>query len=641
MKPDVAKMTALLGLKKLSPKLRSDVLSDGSIAARYKLNVHRPFLLADDVIVSRDLLFSIFANLADGRDPGTLIDLKGVNVDAVISLSAEHDALVQLRTRRIRFPHAGLLVSDVRRRTSLAQARLQRLTVAEEHRRTLFELVSKPDLSYEEFLAALAILESSVESFSRQLNEKVSSRQLNESDLLPDDNRYWDNLTAPAGDARTLNDFVAGALAAERSTRWAEGSAAALKSISLSFSAPALVPLRLLSQTEVTQLIEGLNALLDLDDHFALVGAFEICADNVERDHRFLALGERFLDRLLGDLTALRRRCAMFTAAFVVGLSWLAVREDSRDAPAFWRRLAAASHAQNVVRTCGLSDIDHEELVRWAMQLRGFEYFLSVLRDMPALPRWRPEWVDPGFLIADAVGRVNNALTKLGAATPASWKERVTRATGVLDEEGRTAAMNFPAVQEGERLAQPQTLTELPEALGTFYRAFRDEPTIDSLLRLTYVVHSFGYPEELNETVKGVVADIGGGKATAAPREVEATITLASHIAVATRDVQLADLISNVCAEDARDFTDPQALTEMFFRLVECSGANIDRAAADVALTQRLTQVAFSVPGPAIATQLLELLDKFGRVAPELHGLLARALHVARIAAHGAASKQG
>src|SRR4051794_30295924 len=62
-------------------------------------------------------------------------------------------------------------------------------------------------------------------------------------------------------------------------------------------------------------------------------------------------------------------------------------------------------------------------------KISGTSYFASVLADMHAEPRWRPEWLFSNFLIADCFGRARNAVALLGEdRTPESWTTRLDAA---------------------------------------------------------------------------------------------------------------------------------------------------------------------------------------------------------------------
>src|SRR5260370_40307851 len=100
----------------------------------------------------------------------------------------------------------------------------------------------------------------------------------------------------------------------------------------------------------VVRMVEG---ALRYQDHFALVAAFEICAASVEKDVRFIALGEQLLDRLVKDITWLKNACRLFATIFVVATARFALHDIMRDRPGSWRRLAAPMLAPLTIRRRG------------------------------------------------------------------------------------------------------------------------------------------------------------------------------------------------------------------------------------------------------------------------------------------------
>jgi DNA-binding transcriptional regulator YdaS (Cro superfamily) len=601
--PNLPKLGALFALQKLSGRLRSDVMSDGSIAARFDIAMNRSIRLSDKAVVNRDTLFSAFRDAADGVSPQPLLDQGDSVVNSKVRIDDEEAGIVEIGTHRLRFPHAALLSGQPSRRLAVLQRALSKHSLAVRHAAALAPLVSRPDFSNDDFLQAVGLLSSTPEFFARLLRETVATRQVGEADLLPDDVRHWENLTAARDQSLALREFIDGELAVERSARIASDPVQGFRSISLTFSAPGLVPLELFREMDADTAVRTIEGIADVDDHFALAGAFEICTDWVRRDPRFIEVGDGLLDRLFGDMDRLNRGCGMFGAAFVIATARLAIHDSTRNQPVYWRRLAAASHAALVVRACGVTDIDHKELLTWAMHMRGDEYLLSVLSDMAIEPQWRPEWVDSGFLTADVFGRVFGAFLTLAAdITPKSWQERIMKAKGWIDDNDLGPMMTLPAVLEGARRAHTPAIAELGAPAVDAYRRLSEEPSVDNLLRVAPLVQIFGVPLGINPDVLKVLHQVRNGTDSFDDRVIQAAITLAAHIAVLTNDVVLSEFVAETCLDKARNMTKGQSVHEVVYRLVECAAANTNRATARRALAQRLEALAFILPPSALLT---------------------------------------
>jgi hypothetical protein len=628
-----------MAFRKLSPTLQSDVLADGVIAERFALPVTRPTRLSDKIVIKSETLFSAFRNAADGEPLPAIIDENDTEVDATVQIDPDGAGVVEIGGKAWRFAHAALLSRDSSHRLATLEAALCKHTIAARDVAELRTLVANPQFSDDDFVRALGLLASSPESFAAKLREKVAIRQVGEADLLPENIRHWDNITAPQDRSTTLANYIEDELGAERRSRISSDPVRAFESITLAFSAPALVPRAMFKSLDPDCMFRMIDSILQFDDHFALGGGFEICAGRIETDARFVTLGDRLLDRLFGDMNRLKNACGMFSAAFVIATARLAVHDVLRHQPIYWRRLAAASHASLIVRTCGVSDIGHKELISWAMRTSGEEYLLSVFSDMAVEPQWRPEWADARFMAADIFGRVYGTYVALPTEiVPGSWRERIEAAKAWVDNDKLNLLMGFPAVLEGARRSRTPTTSEFGEAIADAYRRLSDEPSIDNLLCLTPVIQAFGVPAGINIAVGKVVDQIRSGADGMDDDIVQAALTLTAHIAVLTNDIALADAILETCVEMALGIQEQSSLYQVFFRLVECTSANPNREAARIALAKRLEFLAFRLPisnKMAVFAALLEVLRK---VVPDFAPLLGRAIASSKLAVHRSAA---
>ena len=162
-------------------------------------------------------------------------------------------------------------------------------------------------------------------------------------DVLPDDDRYWNHLLPPVAGSTTLADYIG----QELNAAWRDGLEAdpvrALHGLAITFAAPELVPRASLQSLDADAAAKAIDAVSKVDDPFSLVGAFEICADRAAQDQRFVALGDRLLDSLFGDMQRLTGACALFGAIFVITTAHFATHETLQ------RRPVCLERAQRVV----------------------------------------------------------------------------------------------------------------------------------------------------------------------------------------------------------------------------------------------------------------------------------------------------
>lgn len=635
-KAHVARLRALFALDKLSPALLSAVIADGDLVSKLNLTATaQPVQLGPDVTVARDDLFAAFAAAAEGGSVKTAVVDQGNPAEAAVSLNSEGAALVETARLGVQFAHAALWTTDpVRRREALVEE-LRRHTLTQSSIAQLEQLdMTEPAESYERFQTATDILNASPEVVAAMLAAKLPDGRLAEDDLLPEDTRYWDNLTAEWQSSPSLVEFINNELRAERESRRAAYKQLAYVSMSLQFAGQELVPHDWLAQWPIDDVIRLVDFLGGCEDHTSLSAGFEICARQLARDTRFTALGEQMLERLFADPDVLLVRCQRFAAAFVLATVRLALHERTRARPVFWRRLAAAAHAALVARTLGRSDSGGEELLNWAMERRGEYFLLSVYRELRESPRWQPEWVDAESLMADAFGRVDQAVQALLAQeVPCTWLERIARTRRWLDERGLTARTWLPSPTQGDRFVQEALI---PRALKDRAEERCGElavhPTAENLLRLSNVTELAGVPAERGAEIRRAL-DAIFTDGSVKKEWVQAVLAAAARIALISQDTALADAVAEHVLNQSVYNPDGIRSLEVVIRLLQCAAADPDTDSALKRMAGRMESFVLAMPPGDAQDRLFGCLRKLQHLDGEQAPIWGRAANIAKLGA--------
>ena len=209
--PDLARLRPLFVLEKLSQRLRSDVLADGSIISACGFTAKRPAQLTDDIVVIRDELFAAFRDAPDAPVSCQLHDPDGAPVDAIISVNEDGSGTVDIAGKKMRFPWVTLLSSDADERAAQLDQFIQRYPLSDADAARVRVLVARPDYSEQDFFAVAKMLESSPESFTERLADKLRRQQgenrIAPIDILPDDDQLLESFVAAGrrlGDACRL-----------------------------------------------------------------------------------------------------------------------------------------------------------------------------------------------------------------------------------------------------------------------------------------------------------------------------------------------------------------------------------------------------------------------------------------------------
>jgi hypothetical protein len=615
--------------------MRSELLADRSIIERFDLTVHAPISLLGKT-VARNVLFSAFVDLADGKGSAPLIDTNGAPLDIHLSIDDEDGGIAEIDGQRLRFPDAALLASDPVRRVEALQRALARYTLSASSAEELRSLFSASSTTHDDFIHGAGILASSPEAFARIIREKLEQRQgeLGEVDILAEDARHWQNLIPLPRTSTALDAFLAEELAEARRTAIQNDPTRGFAVLSLSFCAPKLVPTAWLSEMSDDALVAMIEGVARFDDPFALIGSFELCAAFHDRDRRYLALGDKVLDHLFSDMEWLRRAAGVWATAFVLATAALTRSDVTRRHPPFWRRLAAASHASLVVRACGVHDVDAKALLLWGVRQRGAEYQLSILRDMWTQPRWRPEWADPGILAADIFGRASTAVSRMPEGRfPKSWQERIERGRAWVDEHKLGIFTMFPAVLEGARPATAPTLGVLDPTLASLLKQLIDDPILDHLLPAVRAAQAFGAPAEIAPALLKIVNAIRDGEESLDEPRVQSALGMSAHLACLLQDTALADAVVQTLLNKGSTITKPQTVHEALFCMVQAANANPDCAAGQVLLVQGCEALARILPANHLLLEFASLLETLIAVDLSLAPPLGRAINTASVAA--------
>jgi hypothetical protein len=331
-------------------------------------------------------------------------------------------------------------------------------------------------------------------------------------------------------------------------------------------------------------------------------------------------------------MESLESRCTFYSAVFAMTLARLAEHTTLRTRPAFWRRITAAASASLVLRACGSDNA--EAVFKFVMRNYGKTFLLSVLLETDREPRWRPDWVTSNHLIADAVGRAEQAVNKIPEAKrPKAWTERLAVARKWLTERNLDYFSVIPAIGESAR-RKPPTTKEI-SLVKPVYAPFISDPTVDGLLACGGGIFRVGVIPDLVRACRTLIERFQKDDVKWTDENVQYAIQVLSFVAVLSRDTKLADLIADYCVGKVRDNQDDDATLEIVARLIECASADTNRAQASQSLARRLEGVAFLAPAkalPDLCDTLLRLQALDAGLAPQL----SRALSASRLGAKAA-----
>lgn len=603
-------------------------MSDGSISEKFKIPTHRAAHLGPQISLNQEQLLAAFRAVLAGKKPAPLIDDNGKTIEVSISFDRKGTAQLETSGAIFSFSNAGLLSPSAEARLQYLEEALKDRTLANIQADALRSKVEGAEFSDDEFLSVIEVLLTAPESFVQTVKAKIATRDLTNSDLLPDNLLYWDNLVAPQAGSKNLDEFIANERQVENSHSISRSPVRAFFGISLSFCAPALVPIDVFKSVPADEVLQTLERAASLPDHFAVAGAFEICADWLGRDDRIEAAGIKLLDQLLGNMDQLKDRCTFYAAIFAMTLARLAQHETLRRKPAFWRRVTAAAHSSLTIRACGTENA--EKVFKWAMEHSGKPFLFSVLLEGDREPRWKPEWLSARHLTADVFGRIDAAVNKLPEeARPSAWTDRITKAREWIVTNSAELFCILPAIGESTRRPMPTDVNALAW-FQPFFQNLSDKPSGDTLLLCGPGFYTVGVTQDALLACRGLMAELRKDAPRWNDGDTQYIIQTLSFAALLAQDVLLADSVADFCVEKVRELNDGSSTLDILCRLIECASANPNRDQAMETVARRLEGVAFLAP-PSTLLDLHDSLRHLQLLDDALARNLGRAVATSRL----------
>src|SRR5712672_882607 len=100
---ELARLKVVFALGRMAPEVQSDVLSDGTVAARTGIDLSHPIKLPENITIDRRVLFSAFQKAADGQPVPEIVDLSGAKREMKVEIE-EESVFLTYGKHRIGFP---------------------------------------------------------------------------------------------------------------------------------------------------------------------------------------------------------------------------------------------------------------------------------------------------------------------------------------------------------------------------------------------------------------------------------------------------------------------------------------------------------------------------------------------------------
>jgi len=621
MKLSRAQRDMVLGLiiDPMPASVRGEFVIDDDFCASFGIKPKFWFPLDAEHSVETGSLHNALRAAIAGRKTANLALKGGKRLRVKLGRKADNARLI-LGKKGFGFSNADLLSADkaIRVKAFKRIASKQPLLAEEEDKR--LSLAQKHALKDREYVDLMTDFAATPEAFGKEFEKP---RNFDADALMPDVPEYYRRLVGALDNSTTLDAFIGGALTTARKELIARHPKAALRRIAFSALWQPLIPFDLLKSLK----IEDVLPLLDASDPFSLLCGFELCRAQLATDPGFSDLGKQFLDTLLVDAKASDARCNLFSSCAMIATVKIRGKAKVSGLPLFWVRLAALAHAG--VLTNALKGItDTEGFLAWASQNFYPNYLWTCAIDLHDAPRWNPEWLDPEYLYAELVGRVQGSIGLVPEALrPKTWIAALDTAYERLKVTGKRLAANFPGPFDDFR--------ETTVLLSSNIDVFKDvEAELGKATKLSDVPGLFALAGA-SQPSDHVVANVR--RILEAPLEDNISdkaelmyLRLCARIGRITRNEPIANSVVARCIYIARRPNRPGALTDIFEIMVEACAAYVDSDKYRAQIGEVATRLCFAIEDVTDLRNLLAIFDVLSTRDNKLAAALGRATAVAK-----------
>lgn len=633
-KEDLRKFAAVYALERIPNQIEHDILADAEFITKLPLEIASAIPLEDGSTLSRDMLFDAFRAAIEGKGEQSFQSRKP-KVQQVIA-SFEVDSAVGLFTVngvKHRILNADLLARSKAQRIAAFERVCAQNNLSARQRNRLEERVLADDFADTDFLEIGAALDDSPEAFSSRLKAQVSRNRLDQTDIVPATENYWDNLLPLPDGATSLSDFLKGPLKSEWEARLKKSGSNAVTFLRRFFISPLVPPGDWLEGLPRETLLELLAGPKNAFEPYALMGCARLCLQVANGDPVVEGIGAKHLAALFENFEYLDAALELYGCVFMLSTAFLASHEQYRQRPVYWRRIAAAAHAACVVESVGPSTGKAGALFSWAIGISGMAFASSVLRDWESEPRWRPDWINGPHLFADVVGRGLH-LRKLAEPSTVvpSWEIWLNKAEQAVQARGITLLCGYPCATEGEARPPLENFDDLTE-LGALYQNAFNRPTLRKFLMVSYAIHCLGVPAGFDKGVINILRIIARDKSGPLKVNEQNALALASQVAALTRSEKLAAELRDACVTKAVCVRSSGEVYALATAVIGAAGAFQNPEQCMAFQQGAFEQIALVIHSPFGLRALHHFLVQYADLDPSLRIALSRTIAIATLGA--------
>ena len=625
-----------LFLAQLPYKLRQEVIKENPAFAKACGFETRSVLTVEGGLeIETTTLLSVSREALRCRSVTSTLDVTGRTVE-IAPLAVRTGVEIRWTdgetSRSAYMPDLALLASATATRRRALRRLVARVGPTAANVHALVERPATNPLPDEDVALLLRESASGFASIQNQCRQTVRSGRFGVEDIVPDSVAYFEDLVGPPPGVLGTDAYVRGTLVPYRKTLLRRDLRKGLELALLGALRDDLCPGRWLTRYKNDRVCGALDGAQRSSNPFVLLGVLDVALYRRE-DPRFEKLAVRSLIRLADSQLGRSDgadRYQLLSALSGLVQSRMVLLPGCATHPNYWRLACALMHGGWLLDELEATGVrsDIESFLKWLRENRPTASYYADAAGARTEPMLYVGQLTAASLREEVARRLDLLRARHEkAGRPTSWSDETRAAWKQVQATVRNQLFGSPGPLEGDR----RPLRYIPEGiLDAAKRAWTDRGEVSLLQILAFFSQGAQPNGEDLEAARDCVRQIGQSPAADGRLPEMAELNFASVVAVACRDLPLADEVAEALVRLSSSTSEPPGVYQIVHLMVQTAAVNEEKESWSKWLEARLESVARALPGPPSRAlgAFLESLREMQAVLPceEWFHLRARAV---------------
>lgn len=488
---------------------------------------------------------------------------------------------------------------------------------SEEHMR---QLVEAGPLQVHDFHEVMCALGEVAENKLEAISQGTRKARITVHDFVPRGRTYYESLVGPMPSGQLRAAYVEDVLYPHLDRIFAKDPVWGWRCLRAAFVGRSVAVERVISNIRDDDLYEILNSVRPSSTPFGPVALLNVALPRAGRDKRYLDLAKETFSNILDRTTKSPGElgsAATFPQLMTLTLRLLSTDEETWNAPPYWRRLAAFTHAHALLDVLDFEGVNILEFGQWCQSTNSATALAAEFIDLRLEPMWRPALEYASGMWKVAAGHAIRACEteRIDMSDVAAWRSFQAN-SGLRAVFQLWAAMPDP-LEGDERISTNPDATVIEQEISQ--RILSDTasqgPSIRVWQQLLVYARIFKFDDRLSHAMGEWLAQYNDGANNGIGEAIEVA-ALAASIASVQSNENFAETTARFIIERAHRFRDQEMAGGAWGCLVIAAAAHREIGRWSDWLSEKLLALAYRLPKGEACQDLAARIEAMHSLIP-------------------------